>query len=211
MIDPGQLADDREKLREILAREEFRENEEPGESWLDIAWEKILDALGDLLQKAEVSPGTASVLSWVIVLAAAAGAAALLYIGVRRMVRTSRSDEQLLTYEEVTRTHADYLRLAREKGNQGEWREGLRCSFLALLSYMQERSWIRIETWKTNWEYAEEIYDRQPEWEPFFRKHARLYEQAWYGRAELEPAVFWEAVTEMERRLDGEGLHEQRH
>ncbi|USG67694.1 DUF4129 domain-containing protein [Brevibacillus ruminantium] len=208
MIDPNQLAGDKEKLGEILAREEFQEVERQGKSWLDIILEKILDTISRLLLSADVSPGTAGVLSWVIIMAAIIGIIALLVMWGRRMVRRSRRENPLLVYDERIRTYADYIREAKERGNQGDWREGMRFSFLALLSYMQERSWVHIETWKTNWEYLDELRERKPEWESFFRSHARLFEQVWYGRVALEPAMFWETVNELERRLDGEGAHD---
>ncbi|MCC0564622.1 DUF4129 domain-containing protein [Brevibacillus borstelensis] len=210
MIDSELLTQDKERLADILARDEFGEVKKQGKSWLDALFEEILDTIARMLQSADVSPGTASVLSKVIVAAAVIGVIVFLLIWWRRMVRRGPAENQLLAREERIRTYADYLREAKERGQKEDWREGVRYSFLALLSFMQERSWVRIESWKTNWEYLDELQARQPEWETFFRTHARLFEQVWYGRAELAPAAFWESLSELERRLHGEGKHDER-
>ncbi|MEJ8544436.1 DUF4129 domain-containing protein [Brevibacillus borstelensis] len=210
MIDAELLTRDKERLAEILARDEYGEVKKQGKSWLDTLLEKILDAIARMLQSADVSPGTASVLSKVIVAAAVIGVIAFLFIWWRRMVRRGSGENQLLAREEQIRTYADYLREAKERGQKEDWREGMRYSFLALLSFMQERSWIRIETWKTNWEYLDELQAKKPGWESFFRAQARLFEQVWYGRTELAPAQFWESLSEVERRLNGEGNHDER-
>ncbi|MFP3514225.1 DUF4129 domain-containing protein, partial [Peribacillus sp. SIMBA_075] len=73
---------------------------------------------------------------------------------------------------EKIRAYTNYLQDAREQGKEGKWREGERSLFLALLVYMQTKAWIRIEKWKTNWEYADELQLNQPRAEELFRRHA---------------------------------------
>jgi Domain of unknown function (DUF4129) len=211
MIDVNQLSRDKERLAEILSADEYAVRSGEGKRWLDELLQHIVETIARLLQRADVPPGAASALSGVIIAAAVIGLFALIYWLARRMVRAEKQKAALLSLGEHTRTHADCLREAKELGQRGEWREGMRLLFLSLLVYLQERSWIRVEMWKTNWEYLDELRDRQPDLEPLFRRHAHAFEQAWYGRKSVDEAVFWQHVSELERQWSGEGHHGDRH
>lgn len=211
MIDANQLSRDKERLAEILSADEYAVRSGEGESWLDPLLEHIVETIARLLRHADVPPGAASTLSGAIIAAALIGLVVLICWLVRRMVRAEQRKAALLARGEHIRTHADCLREAKELGQRGEWREGMRLMFLSLLLYLQERSWIRVETWKTNWEYMDELRDRQPDLEPLFRRHAHAFEQVWYGRKSVDEAVFWRHVSELERQWSGEGQHGDSH
>ncbi|MDT3414717.1 hypothetical protein QO009_000561 [Brevibacillus aydinogluensis] len=210
MIDADQLSRDKERLAQILSADEYAVRAEEGKSWLDVLMEPIVEMISRLLKHADVSPGAVSTLSGVIIIAALIGLFVLIIWLISRMVRTVQRKAAPISRGEHIRTHADCLREAKEMGQRGEWREGMRLMFLSLLLYLQEQSWIRVEKWKTNWEYMDELRERQPALEPLFRRHAHAFEQVWYGRKRVEESVFWQHVSELEQQWSGEGQHGDR-
>jgi hypothetical protein len=58
---------------------------------------------------------------------------------------------------EIIRSYSYYGQQAAAFGEAGDWREGVRSVFLTLLFYLESQKRIRVESWKTNWEYAAEL------------------------------------------------------
>ena len=199
---------DKEHLQEILQRDEFHALQDNGPG----LWEKVIDFLIDLISKlfswSEVPAGAATTASTVVLIVGACLLIAVIFWLFRRMVWEQKRQSPLFVHGEKIRTHADYLREAKECAARGDWRAGERSLFLALLVYMQKQSWIRIEQWKTNWEYAAEIELNQPQAEGQFRRFARAFEQAWYGQVEVDQSGYAERIRELEQIFGKEGQHE---
>jgi hypothetical protein len=202
-----QWTEDKQRLNEILSRDEYTQRQGEQESWLETALQYVIDAIAKLFDLTEIPTGTASAASTAILVAAALGLIGVIYWLSRRMVREQRHKQPLLARGENIHSYSDYLKAARDQGQRGEWREGERSLFLALLLYMQKKAWIRVEQWKTNWEYLDEIQANQPTAEELFRRHARTFEQVWYGQKQLDKELFFERLNELESVLREEGRH----
>lgn len=197
---------DKERLTEILSREEYAHQEGSQGSWITQLLDPVLDALSRMFELGELPRGTANTVSTVILVLFVLGLLIFLYGLSRRMVHEQRRRQPFLAKGEKILTYSDYLLEARELGNRREWREGERALFLALLIYLQRRAWIRVEPWKTNWEYAEEIQLNHPQAEDLFRMNARIFEQVWYGKGAVSEGQFWERLTQLEMFCREEGL-----
>ncbi|WHX28789.1 DUF4129 domain-containing protein [Brevibacillus agri] len=201
-------AADKEHLQEILQRDEFQALHTEGESWLVRVSDFLLEWLARLFSWSDIPSGAATTASTVVLVVAALLLVMVIFWLFRRMVWEQKRKASLFVNGEKIRSYADYLREAQECADRGEWREGERSLFLALLVYMQKQSWIRIEQWKTNWEYADEIEANHPEAKALFRRYARAFEQAWYGQVAVDKADYLERIRELAQILDGEGQHE---
>lgn len=72
--------------------------------------------------------------------------------------------------------------------NAGNLRLAVRHSYRYLLSLLSERSLIRYQSAKTNYQYANELAGT-PYFQPFVQM-TRQYEYAWYGGFEVQPQQF---------------------
>jgi hypothetical protein len=95
----------------------------------------------------------------------------------------------------------EWLGLAHELRARGEFRLGFRAVYLASLSHLARREWVRLAPSKTNREYRREIERRTrgtPSVAPDFDATATAFDRIWYGQ---HPAS-GELLAEAERRLD---------
>ncbi len=78
----------------------------------------------------------------------------------------------------------EWLRLAREKMEAGDYRLALRALFLATLAHLGERRLVRIARSKSNGDYVRELTMRardRDELRSRFSDTVRLFDWAWYG------------------------------
>ncbi|NGQ93842.1 DUF4129 domain-containing protein [Brevibacillus sp. SYP-B805] len=203
MNNPATITEERQKLEEILSSEEFARYHRQGGNPLSELLDRFFDWLSRRFDWPEMPSGTSSVISYAII---GAGIIALLLLIIwlsRQAVRVQKQKAVLPGNVEPNGTVADYLERARRLGDQGNWKEGIRQAFLALLFFLQEKEWIRVEKWKTNWEYLDELTDSSPAWVPFFRRQALLFERVWYGKRMVDEAGFREYLEATEKILRG--------
>ncbi len=130
-----------------------------------------------------------------MLIALIATTAALLLLAARLLVRRRRwttEQEPLETTPAINlydeRTTADrlpaeeWLAMAEQLEQAGQWRPALRALFLAALAGLGQQGWIRIAPFKSNRDYRRELASRaNEELRAAFAGHARLFEQGWYG------------------------------
>lgn len=81
----------------------------------------------------------------------------------------------------------EWVQLARELMQRGEYRLATRALFLGILALLAERNVLRLSRSKSNRDYAAEVRKRahvRPEWYGLFRRSAEMYEAVWYGNHE---------------------------
>ncbi|MCM3079863.1 DUF4129 domain-containing protein [Brevibacillus invocatus] len=196
---------DKERLVEILSSDEFNRQSQEGAGWIEKAINHLIEMIAKLFQVTEIPTEAAGTVSVSVVIVAIGGLLFLIYWLSRKMVLQQKRERTLFVQGEKIRSYSDYLNEARQLGQQAEWREAVRHLFLALLVYLQWKKWIRIEKWKTNWEYADEIQYNYPAAQDLFRRHARSFEQVWYGQEEIDQQLFWQQLQELEKLLGEEG------
>ncbi|MCD1261111.1 DUF4129 domain-containing protein [Paenibacillus athensensis] len=179
----GSVSDDKQQLLDILQQDEYAvyHHEHSGSSW---GWlGKLLNKIGSWLPELHFAPGSGQLGSYVVLLIVLGLAGFGIYWFSRRWVGYRRHRATALwRQEEPSRSYEDYWRQAAELAAAGAWREGLRQVYLALLFYLEAQGRLRVETWKTNWEYAAEL-GSAPE-ATLFRESSLLFDRVWYGHEE---------------------------
>jgi hypothetical protein len=135
----------------------------------------------------------AQVLSWVTIVAAGAVLTLILVklISRRRVVTppkaTSVAPTPDLESEDTTADQLpedEWLRLARQKAEDGDLRQALRALFLAVLSLLGDQGLILIRKSKSNFDYERELkrkLNSLPGLDEIFSTDRKLFERCWYG------------------------------
>ncbi|PLT44719.1 DUF4129 domain-containing protein [Paenibacillus sp. FSL W8-1187] len=183
---------ERGQLEEILSREEYTAyRKEPGFS----LWDWIVEQLGRLLAAIfpdlKPGPGTISLLSILIVVALAAFLGWMGWLLLRRFGPAGRLRSGVwMEAGDDSRSWRHYARLGEGFAERGQWRDGVRAVFLAFLFRLEERGELRVEAWKTNREYLEELAAAGSAHAPALRGAMGLFERVWYGRLEASQAQY---------------------
>jgi hypothetical protein len=186
-----QLSEDKEMLKAILSRDEYTAYTKKDHSsfWdlLKPVWRKLRSLFPDF----HVPKGTGTLLSYGILIIVLALAALAIYWFSKQIIRQGRiRTASYLPEGEISRSYTYYWQQAAEHGGSGAWREGIRFVFLTLLFYLEAQRLLRVETWKTNWEYASELSGSDPDLVRLFQDCSLLFEQIWYGNEETTETVF---------------------
>jgi hypothetical protein len=197
------VTEEKRKLEKILSREEFasyhqKKGDNPLADWL----ERFFDWLASRLEMPEIPHGSGNIASYLIIAGALVALLLLIIWLSRQTIRSQKQKRLLPAGAEESSAYTDYLLQAKQFGENGNWNEGIRYAFLALLFFLEEKEWIKVEKWKTNWEYLGELFDNSPEWAPFFRQQALLFEHVWYGRRSIDEQGFREYIKETEMKLN---------
>jgi hypothetical protein len=144
----------------------------------------------------------AQVLSWVTIVGAAAVLTLILVkvMSRRRVVTPPAAPAAAPTPDlESEDTTADqlpedeWLRLARQKVEDGDLRQALRALFLAMLSLLGAQGLILIRKSKSNFDYERELrrkLDSVPGLDEIFSADRKLFERCWYGAYPVTIAEF---------------------
>ncbi len=208
----------RERLQQILARQEYQPEEEKDsalQAWLKKIRRKINDLLARLFfgnaAKPPADAGSLQVIRWLIILALLASlvwATVLLLRRVQLRKAKWRDDSSVAESREILGeqfdadvTAEDLLRTAAEMARKGEYRLAIRRAYLALLYELEQRGKLRLHRAKTNRDYLGELKNEQYIYPPVATLTNR-YERVWYGdtAATLEDyAGFIEKYREVAR------------
>ena len=104
---------------------------------------------------------------------------------------------------------SSWLSLAQEWIDKGDLRLALRAMHLAGLSYLNGRSLVTVQRWKSGMDYSSELARRSrsvPEVSAAFRGNLRIFEAGWYGRHEVDR----DALQTFSRGLDEMRSHAER-
>jgi hypothetical protein len=80
---------------------------------------------------------------------------------------------------------SEWLALADEWMEKGDFRMALKAMYLAALNYLSARDLVSVRRWKTGLEYRRELSRRaktKPDLPPAFARSVAIFEQGWYGR-----------------------------
>jgi hypothetical protein len=80
----------------------------------------------------------------------------------------------------LSRPSEGWAHLADQLAARGEYREAVRCLYLALLSRLHRDGAILYDVTLSNWDYLRGFRGRA-EWKPPFRELTRRFDFAWYG------------------------------
>lgn len=78
----------------------------------------------------------------------------------------------------------EWMRLAREQIERGEYRLAIRALFLASLANLGDRGLLKVARFKSNRDYSRELHLKArslPELQEAFQENVGLFERVWYG------------------------------
>lgn len=202
---------------EILARREFAP---PTESIVQRVVRWIGDRIGDLFEgtsnpapgpDAGAAGGGGSALLTLLLLVVAVIAAGFVLRSLRgrlgRRRRTDDDDEIGIVVEEH-RSVDEWDAAARRHEGAGEWKEGLRCRFRALVERLVGRGTVPDVAGRTAGEYRVDVRATLPEAADDFAGAVELFERAWYGDLPTGPEESVRFQRHAERVLTATG-HER--
>lgn len=189
---------EKEALRGILAGDEFtayaQQDGGNGRNLLLHWLEQLVEALGRLFPQLELTEGSGDVMAYLFI---GGGLLALLFLAwfLLRLLwveRRVKRRQAVVRADELGQAPADVADRASAAAAAGDYREATRLLFLALLLGFQRQELLRVEAWKTNWEYAAELEGEGGRWMPLFRESALRFDTVWYGGRAI-PAEEYEA------------------
>ncbi|MEB3104040.1 hypothetical protein [Ferviditalea candida] len=156
------LDEDREKLRQILFGEEFtayhQERANVSDAWL----EKLGEWLAKWFPKASIPGGTARTVSYGIIILVIALLLMLIVWYTLQIIRQRKLKKRMLICDEdMQKPYSFFLDQAKALAEKKDVREAIRHAFLALLFYLEHRECVKVERWKTNWEYVRELRENR--------------------------------------------------
>jgi hypothetical protein len=175
---------------EILARDEFATG---GDTLL----ERIADWLGDLFDGGNRgpdagagTPGSGGSAPFTVLLLALAAAG--IFLAVRALRRRPRPPAApapaAVVAVATTRGPDDWVAAAVRHEAAGEWKDGLRCRFRALVDRLTERGVVPEVPGRTSGELREDVRSAAPGVGAPFDTAADLFDRAWYGDLPTGPA-----------------------
>jgi hypothetical protein len=182
---------------EILARREFQE---PPRSLYQRAIDWVGDRIGDVLG-ALVDGGVASVVAWIVLLAAVAVLGYLVVRAVqsdRRRRRPDAAGSALDVEVDERRPPAAWDAEAARLETEGNWRGALRCRYRSLIASLARDGVIDEVPGRTAGEYRLVVGQARPAVADPFAGATDLFERAWYGNEDTGP----EAASSFRRLAD---------
>lgn len=169
---------------EILSRPEYQWDE-PSESPLEALADWIAERLGDLLPEGSFgfSGGSLPTAVGYVVLALLALLVAFIVWRARAGLRANRKAGPAAAdvVIEAGEADRDWAAEATAFEDAGDWREGLRCRYRALVAELAEREVIPDLVGRTAGEFVADVRRSRPGAARPFRAATDLFEAAWYG------------------------------
>ena len=187
--------EDKQKLAEILRREEYQRAQQAGESVFQRWLREILEWLANLWPKPQIPGGGFSGMeSFVYVmrillyigLAAVLGflivkVAPLLFPNLKRTAKQKKKNRVILgEHIAENETASDLFREADRLAREGNLRGAIRKGYIALLCDLSDRKVIGLARHKTNRDYLRDVRSRR-ELHPRMKVVTETFERHWYG------------------------------
>lgn len=119
-----------------------------------------------------------------------------------KLKKSSRSLDGLMTEAEAQLESDEWLELAKAAEQRGDYREAVRCVYLAHLVRLDRARWLELIRSETNWEHARR-FQRSSQGR-LFNLHpiTATFDAAWYGQHPVRPEQCREGVASYEQLLD---------
>ncbi len=127
-----------------------------------------------------LSGGPGAALGWMVLLVAVGIVVALVVYGTRTLRRDAERAEPVIQVE-LRRSPADWVDQAERHERGGDWKEGLRCRYRALVAGLIAAHAVRDLPGRTTGEHRADVRATVPDAEADFAGASELFERAWYG------------------------------
>lgn len=193
MID---VNDAREKIQDILSRDEYRVYYEDNRSFLKVWWDQFVHWLEELLVSLfpsfAPSNGFANLVLFFVIVLVIGLVGLITFLIVRRAKRNRAFHEHspLRNVQEKDWTYEDHLQMAHENERDPDYTEATRHLFLALLLFFHEKEILVAGNGKTNLEYVVEIRQVSRHYADVFSRLAVTFDEVVYGRHILQKTEY---------------------
>ncbi|MGB5014717.1 MAG: DUF4129 domain-containing protein [Pyrinomonadaceae bacterium] len=197
--------EDKQKLAEILRREEYQMPEPPKESLIERWLRELMEWLRNAFPSPDISPTSGSggsSISFVLQILLYGGLAVAIGFLIYRFVpflanrrgrrsKNKKADRVILGERIAANASAhDLFTEADDLARTGELRLAIRKGYIALLCELSDRKLIGLARHKTNRDYLRDVRKRPRLFENMTGM-TRTFEQHWYGLKQIE-ANEWE-------------------
>ncbi|WP_421381953.1 DUF4129 domain-containing protein [Bacillus salacetis] len=181
----------RGELRDILDNREYTAYQGENQGFFQRLWGKIrdtvIDWLNNLFPEYQVSQGSGTMITLVLVILGLAALAIVLFLVSRHVInkRKFANQKPLQHLAEKDWSYREHLAESQNHEEAENYSLAVRHLFLALLLFFHEKEWLQARKWKTNWEYYEELLKVNKEWAEQFYSLALKFDEAAYGEREI--------------------------
>lgn len=211
--------EDKQKLAEILKRQEYQKPEPPKESLLQRWLREFIEWLSGAFPRPEVAPSSAgglSSISFFLQLLLYALVAAAIGFLIYRFVpffanrfgrRSTKKKRDRVILGEVIAADASAHELfseADDLARSGNLRLAIRKGYIALLCELSDRKLIGLARHKTNRDYLRDVRKR-PQLFENMSGITNSFERHWYGFQEIEPGEWEDFRSTYQRAVNESG------
>lgn len=193
------LASERGRLNQILARHEF--NKVKGPNAKDALTARIYRWISKLLSKLNFRGGSNFDLMRLVIYLFAGAAVTLLLIWTFRRLRQPQEEflpREIVPFSPSARGWRTWLADARSRAQQQDWRNAIHLAYWAGISYLEENGAWRPNRARTPREYLRLIGMRAANY-PVLAALTRKLETVWYGYGQASEADYQEALGQLEK------------
>jgi hypothetical protein len=193
------LASERGKLNEILARHEF--NKVQGPSAKDLLLARIYRWLSRWLGKLAIRGAANFDFVRLLIYLFVGAAVTLLLLWTIRQMRQPREEllpREIIPFSPSARGWRTWLAEARTLAQQQDWRNAIHLSYWAGIAYLEENGAWKPNRARTPREYLRLIGTRAAQY-PVLAALTRKLETVWYGYGNASEADYQEALGQLEK------------
>lgn len=199
----------KKQLHDILSQKEYQIYHQDNRNFLEVWWDHAKHWIAEQISKwfasFEPSSGLAAgilITIGVIVLALLALIVFLVIRAVKRR-RTFHDHQPLQAVEEHEWASRDHLSEASRQEARENYSLATRHMFLALLLHFHENGWLEARSWKTNWDYFDELRKVNARSAEQFYNLALLFDEVFYGERAMQKQDYIPYRDEALKWLDG--------
>jgi hypothetical protein len=193
------LASERGKLNEILARREFSKVEGPNAK--DALLTRIYLWISKILSKLAFRGASNFDLMRLLIYLFVGAAVTLLLVWTIRRLRQPREEllpREIIPFSPSARGWRTWLAEARTLAQQQDWRNAIHLAYWAGISYLEENGAWKPNRARTPREYLRLIGTRAAQY-PVLAALTRKLETVWYGYGNASEADYQEALGQLEK------------
>ncbi len=199
-----QVTEDKEILKDILNQDEYRAYyHESGGGFWDFL-EPVINWLKGFFPDLNApSDGVVSLFTYMLIAVLLIILLFVIYWFIKQIIRQKRVSRAhaYLPVDGLPQSYAYYWNQASAFDRIGDWREGVRAVFLSLVFFLDDQDRIKVEKWKTNWEYASELANSDITLVSLFHDCSILFERTWYGNEAVDYEQFHAMYVRVEQAV----------
>ncbi|WP_440896449.1 DUF4129 domain-containing protein [Amphibacillus sp. Q70] len=188
-------------LEEILSTDEFQAYYQDQRNIFQRIWDWLKEWVTNLFQEwfSGLSPSS-SIGDAILVILLTIGLILVCLLVAFALINWQRrkrlkDNQPLKNFSSQTLTFKDYQERFEEAEEREHYPEAIRYRFLLLLFNLEEKQLIKIERWKTNWDYFKELTQINEDQAERFYQLAVYFEAVTYGNKKVKSDDYHNYLT----------------